>query len=158
VEEIRKRAQAILDDIKILLKKQSEAYFYTASGGISLYPLQSDQFQDLLRYASLALGEAKRRGKDQVMFYTEQMQVLKEKELFITNQILPSIKNDHFHVVYQPIFNFKTKTLECVEALLRWQHPELGNIPPNEFIYLAEISGTIIELTDFVIEKVISSL
>src|SRR5690606_13974189 len=81
-----------------------------------------------------------------------------EKELFITNQILPSIKNDHFHVVYQPIFNFKTKTLECVEALLRWQHPELGNIPPNEFIYLAEISGTIIELTDFVIEKVISSL
>lgn len=156
--EIELRAQKILEDIKILLKKQSEAYFYTASGGISLYPSQSDQFQDLLRYATLALGEAKRRGKDRIMFYSEEMQILKEREVFITNQILHSIIKDHFYVVYQPIFDFKTKKLVCVEALLRWQHPELGNIPPNDFIYLAEISGSIVDLTDIVTEKVFSAL
>ncbi|MBN3491217.1 bifunctional diguanylate cyclase/phosphodiesterase [Acholeplasma equirhinis] len=157
-QEVLSITKAILADIKVLLRKQSEAYFYSASGGVAMYPNHGDRFQDVLRYANLALSEAKRKGKDQIVFYNEAMQALKEREVFLTNQIHHSLDKDHFYVVYQPILKFATKELICTEALIRWNHPEIGNIPPNDFIYLAELSGSIIELTDLVCESVFKQL
>src|SRR5690606_37154613 len=111
IKYIESLSKIILEDIKVLLKKQTEAYFYTTSGGISIYPSQGDNFHDILRCASLALSEAKRRGKDQIVFYNVAMQVLKEKEVYLTNQILHSLNKYHFYVVFQPIFDFSTKEL-----------------------------------------------
>ncbi len=157
-KDIMSFSTKIVDSIKTLLKKQSEAYFYSASGGIATFPEQGKTYQDVLRYANLALSQAKKNGKDQIVFYNTRMHQLKEKEVVITNAIRQSLENNHFYIMYQPILDFKEKRCNKLEALIRWRHPELGMITPSEFIYLSEISGTIIELTDFVCRRVFEQI
>lgn len=157
-ENVLEFSNHIVDSIKELVKQQSEAYFYTASAGIASYPEHGSTYSDILRCSDIALGLAKKNGKDQIVFYNSFMHQLKEKEVTRTNAIKPSLQNNEFYIVYQPILEFSSKKINKVEALIRWQHPTLGYIPPNDFIYLSEISGSIVELTYFVCNSVFKQI
>lgn len=158
LDEIKQLAEESIKRVKNLMAKQSEAYFYSASAGVALYPSHGKVYADVLRYANLALSAAKKNGKDQVVFYNTFMHQAKEREYEITNAIKSSLKNNEFYMVYQPILDFKTNNIDKLEALMRWSHPTLGHIPPNDFIYLSEISGSILELTYFLYDAVFSQI
>ncbi len=157
-DKILEFSNKLIDSIKELIKQQSEAYFYTASAGIASYPEHGSTYTDILRCSDVALGLAKKNGKDQIVFYNSFMHQLKEKEVTRTNAIKPSLLNNEFYIVYQPILEFNSLKINKVEALIRWQHPTLGFIPPNDFIYLSEISGSIVELTVFVCNAVFKQI
>lgn len=154
LDEVKALADLSINKVKNLMSKQSEAYFYSASAGVAIYPDHGLVYGDILRHANLALSAAKKNGKDQVVFYNTFMHQSKEREYEITNAIKPSLQNDEFYVVYQPILDFKSGEIRKLEALLRWNHPSMGYIPPNNFIYLSEISGSILELTHLLYDKV----
>lgn len=158
LDEIKQLTEESIKRVKNLMAKQSEAYFYSASAGVALYPSHGKVYADVLRYANLALSAAKKNGKDQVVFYNTFMHQAKEREYEITNAIKPSLENNEFYMVYQPILDFKTNKIDKLEALMRWSHPTLGHIPPNDFIYLSEISGSILELTRFLYDAVFSQI
>lgn len=158
LDEIKQLTEESIKRVKNLMAKQSEAYFYSASAGVALYPSHGKVYADVLRYANLALSAAKKNGKDQVVFYNTFMHQAKEREYEITNAIKPSLENNEFYMVYQPILDFKTNNIDKLEALMRWSHPTLGHIPPNDFIYLSEISGSILELTYFLYDAVFSQI
>ncbi|CDR30427.1 Cyclic di-GMP phosphodiesterase Gmr [Acholeplasma oculi] len=150
--------EEVLSSIKELINLQAEVYFYTASAGISIFPEHGHTYTDILRYANLALSQAKKNGKDQIVFYNQYTHELKLREYDITNSIKTSLQQNDFYIVYQPIIDFKKNHIRKVEALIRWLHPKLGMIPPNDFIYLSEISGSILELTHFVYESVFKQM
>ena len=102
LDEIKTLADVSINKVKNLMSKQSEAYFYSASAGVALYPDHGLVYGDILRHANLALSAAKKNGKDQVVFYNTFMHQSKEREYEITNAIKPSLQNDEFYVVYQP--------------------------------------------------------
>ena len=158
LDEIKQLTEESIKRVKNLMAKQSEAYFYSASAGVALYPSHGKVYADVLRYANLALSAAKKNGKDQVVFYNTFMHQAKEREYEITNAIKSSLRNNEFYMVYQPILDFKTNNIDKLEALMRWSHPTLGHIPPNDFIYLSEISGSILELTYFLYDAVFSQI
>lgn len=158
LDEIKQLTEESIKRVKNLMAKQSEAYFYSASAGVALYPSHGKVYADVLRYANLALSAAKKNGKDQVVFYNTFMHQAKEREYEITNAIKSSLGNNEFYIVYQPILDFKTNNIDKLEALMRWSHPTLGHIPPNDFIYLSEISGSILELTYFLYDAVFSQI
>ena len=158
LDEIRSLANRSINKVKNLMSKQSDAYFYSASAGVALYPDHGTEYSDVLRYANLALSVAKKNGKDQVVIYNTFIHEAKNKEYEITHAIKQSLINNDFYMVYQPILNFKTNKIEKLEALMRWEHPTLGMIPPNDFIYLSEISGTILDLTHFLYDAVFAQI
>lgn len=158
LEAINFLANQSINTVKHLMSKQSEAYFYSASAGVALYPQHGKVYSDVLRYSNLALSAAKKNGKDQVVIYNTFMHEAKEREYEITHAIKPSLDNNEFYMVYQPILDFKTGKIDKLEALMRWKHPIMGQIPPNNFIYLSEISGSILELTHFIYDTVFSQI
>ncbi len=158
IDEIKRLANLSINRVKYLMSKQSEAYFYSASAGVALYPEHGKEYGDILRYANLALSKAKKNGKDQVVIYNTFMHEAKEREYEITHAIKPSLENNEFYMVYQPILDFKSNKINKLEALIRWNHPTLGQIQPNDFIYLSEISGAILQLSNFIYDAVCSQI
>ncbi|WP_025724407.1 putative bifunctional diguanylate cyclase/phosphodiesterase [Acholeplasma granularum] len=157
-EHVNELAQKSINAIKNLMAEQSEAYFYSASAGVALYPEHGSDYDEVLRYSNLALSAAKKNGKDQYVFYNKFMHEAKQREYELTNQIIPSLENNEFYIEYQPILSFKTNEINKIEALMRWMHPTMGYIPPNEFIALSEISGSIMQLTHFLYDTVFNQL
>ena len=125
----------------------------TSSMGISLYPDHAQSIEKLVKGADAAMYQAKKSGKNQVRLFSRQ-------SLESTNRmanIETGMANPHFTqqlaLHFQPIYNTNTLAIGSVEALIRWQHPTLGEILPNEFIPLAEKSNHILEIGEWVLEK-----
>jgi EAL domain-containing protein (putative c-di-GMP-specific phosphodiesterase class I) len=96
---------------------------------------------------------AKRNGKNRFIYYTPDLGSLVRERLNLENQLRGAISRREILVYYQPEFDVVTRRLVCFEALARWQHPTLGNIPPSKFIPIAEESGLIIPLGAFILER-----
>ena len=118
----------------------------TASIGISIYPVDADDGESLLRNADTAMYQAKELGKNRFCFYTAQMNEVISQRLHLDMELRRAIANHEFILHYQPIFCTKNKTISGVEALLRWQHPKKGLIYPDAFIGVAEDTGLIVEI------------
>ncbi|MCK5353557.1 MAG: diguanylate cyclase, partial [Methyloprofundus sp.] len=118
----------------------------STSIGISVFPDDGQSAQNLLRNADTALHEAKKSGRNCAKSYNEKLTHLVRRKMDLISDMRAALINADFILYYQPQFCQKTNKLLAIEALVRWQHPEKGLIPPNDFIPIAEQSGFINEL------------
>ncbi|HEX5364294.1 MAG TPA: MASE3 domain-containing protein, partial [Gallionella sp.] len=151
-------AKALLVSIaKPYLIEQSE-FVVTPSVGIAMYPEDGEDFDTLYRHADTAMYSAKRDGRNNYRFFTQEMQSRTQRTLKIENALRYAIERNELHLYYQPQLTIADTRLIGVEALLRWQHPELGAISPAEFIPIAEKSGQITRIGEWVLRTAVQQL
>lgn len=126
--------------------------YSTPSIGVSFYPADAQSMDELLVNADTALYHAKENGRNCIFFFTAEMKKSLEKELILKEGLRNALINNEFTLHYQPQLNTKTGKPSSVEALIRWTHPEWGIISPADFIPLAESSGQIGAIGDWVID------
>lgn len=132
---------------------QDQEIHVKASIGISIYPQDGTNIGSLLSHADAALYRAKDKGGNAYEFYSPELGKKANRRLSLENNLRKAIENDQLVVYYQPKVNLSTGIASGMEALVRWNHPEQGIIPPDEFIPIAEETGLIIPLGQQVIEK-----
>ena len=125
----------------------------SVSIGIALHPADGDGFDILLKKADTAMYHAKDAGRNTYRFFTEQMNINVVERLFIQNRLQQAVANQEFVLHYQPQIALGTGRIIGVEALVRWQNPELGLIGPDRFISQAEESGSIVAIGDWVLRE-----
>ena len=146
-------AANIIDKLKEPMEIQSYHLITTASIGISLYPENGEDANTLIKHADSAMYLAKDMGKNNFRYYTAELSQEIQKKLDIDMALHNALQNNEIFMVFQPQYSIKNKQIISVEALVRWQNPELGFVPPDKFIPIAEDSGIIISLGYFIFEE-----
>lgn len=123
------------------------------SMGIALAPQDGNSANDLLRYADIALYQAKQSGRNRWVYYRQDMSEKLTERRKLELELKTAIREDQLYLVYQPRYNLRYSKTDAVEALVRWQHPDRGTMMPDQFIPLAEETGLIISLSNWVIRK-----
>lgn len=131
----------------------NQELFISGSIGISCYPQDGGDAQTLLKNADAAMYRAKERGRDNYQYFSADMNVQALDRLLMTNSLRLALERDEFLLDYQPIVNLASGQVVALEALLRWRHPELGIVPPGRFIPLAEDTGLIVPIGDWVLKS-----
>ena len=147
-------AQKILDSLETMFSVEGHELRVSASIGISVFPADGADADALLQVADIAMFQAKKTGhtlSGNYAFYDQAINVHIAEKLFFESAIRKALKNEEFFLYYQPKIDVHSNRLISVEALLRWNHPERGFIPPAEFIGVAEESGLIQELDSWVL-------
>jgi diguanylate cyclase (GGDEF)-like protein/PAS domain S-box-containing protein len=144
-------AQGIFERVRLSVSQEGRLLSLTASVGISCYPLDGADFDELLRNANIAMREAKRAGGNTVRVYARQMSNNDLDRLTLQSELEAAIRHNELVLHYQPTIDLRTGDVTSIEALVRWQHRTLGLLAPGKFISLAEESGTITELGDWVL-------
>jgi diguanylate cyclase (GGDEF)-like protein len=121
--------------------------------GISLYPTDGQDFHSLMKHADTAMYRAKASGGNTVQFYEYGMEAELSRRIELERDLRHALKNDELVLHYQPQIELKSSKVMGAEALVRWHHPERGLMPPDEFISLAEESGLILPLGEWVLEQ-----
>ncbi|HWH74150.1 MAG TPA: EAL domain-containing protein [Methylibium sp.] len=130
----------------------------TPSIGIAMYPEDGTDFETLYQRADTAMYRAKQDGRNDYRFFTKEMQSRTERVLVVENAMRQALERGQFHLQYQPQISMDGRRVVGVEALLRWQHPELGMVSPAEFIPLAERNGQIIPIGSWVMRSALRQL
>lgn len=125
----------------------------TPSVGIAIYPADGTDFDRLYQCADVAMYRAKRDGRNCFRFFTSEMQERSSRRMQLENALRQALMHDQFELYYQPQISIEDGSLVGAEALLRWQHPELGAISPAEFIPVAEESGLILGIGEWVLRE-----
>jgi diguanylate cyclase (GGDEF)-like protein len=146
-------AQNIIKAMEKPFEIELHQLYLTASIGISLYPQDGIDAQTLLRNADAAMYKAKDEGRNTFQFYTESMTEQAFERILMDVSLRKALSKDELLVYYQPQFDLKTRKIVGVEALVRWNHPDLGLVLPDRFISVAEETGLIIPLGNIVMEK-----
>ena len=146
------RAQSLLERLRLPLDLPTTRVTLDCSIGMALHPLHGKDASTLLRRADIALYDAK-QARSGVAVYREGRDEVHLRQLGLMGDLRQSIARGQLHLKFQPKVDLAQRQVRHVEALLRWDHPELGAIPPDEFIPLAERSGFVHELTRFVVEQ-----
>jgi diguanylate cyclase (GGDEF)-like protein/PAS domain S-box-containing protein len=142
-EDALKPAQKILAAVRPPFHLQGHELHVTASIGVSLYPADGAAPEQLLRNADVALYRAKDGGRNRLELYNPAMNARIVEQMALERHLRRAIEQQQFGLVYQPQIDLATSEVVGVEALLRWHHPELGLVPPEQFVPLAEDTGLI---------------
>jgi diguanylate cyclase (GGDEF)-like protein/PAS domain S-box-containing protein len=150
---IERVAQNILGKLAEPFQLESELAYVSASIGITLYPTDAEDIEGLLKNADQAMYATKDSGRNNVSYFTPAMQEAAQKRMRLTNDLRQALLANQFCVHYQPIVEMNTGAVHKAEALVRWLHPERGLIGPAEFIPIAEDTGMIIDIGNWVFRQ-----
>lgn len=148
-------AKKVMSVLSVPIVSENRTFNLEASVGISSYPKDATNKEDLLKYAHTAMRQAKTNEEEKINFYTHSLTELVQKHFTIEEDMRHAIENDEFYLLYQPKIDAQTNKLMGVEALIRWKHPKKGMISPLDFIHLAEESGLITQIGELVLSKAI---
>lgn len=154
LEKIEKFASEILDVLKLPFIIDDQEYFISVSIGIALSPADGIELETLVRKADQALFSAKEHGRSQFRYYRDDMMTAFPNEALMESHLRRAIEFDELSIHLQPQIDLATNNIDSFEALLRWNNRKFGFVSPAQFIPIAEASGLIINIGDWVIEEV----
>jgi len=157
-DELRDMATLIIRSLKNPITSGSFELEIGASIGLCCYPHDGNCVDTLVKNADIAMYRAKDLGRNQYHFYTEALGDAINRKVALSRALSSAIANNEFRLVFQPQVNIASGLIESVEVLLRWEHPEEGDISPDVFIPIAENSGLISDITSWVLENALSAL
>lgn len=155
-ESAKKIAQELMRAINEPYRIGSHELNVMASIGIAVYPADGMDFETLCKNADVAMYRVKQEGRNGYRSFTQEMQAYSTRYLQVLNALRQAISHEQLHVHYQPQISLVNGEVIGVEALLRWRHPELGNISPAEFIPIAEESGLILQIGEWVLRAAVA--
>lgn len=148
-----KLAQGIIDRMREPFVFEGHRLFISVSAGISLFPSDALSAEQLLRNADSALYKAKSNGRACYALYTEELTAHAQQRVETAGELRRALEHDELRVYYQPVHDLATGSQVGVEALVRWEHPQRGLVPPVEFIPIAERTGLIAEIDAWVLRN-----
>ena len=151
-------AEKLLQNFREPFTIEGRELMLTISIGVAIFPDNGKSVSDLLRNADTAMYQAKALGRNTYSFFTNQMNTVIQRRLTIEEQMRGALQRNEFILYYQPQFDVKKNEIIGAEALLRWLNPVLGSVAPDEFIPIAEKTGVIISIGEFVIKESLSLL
>jgi len=150
--------QKILRVLGEVFQLGTEQVFVSASIGITMYPTDATEIEDLLKNADQALYVAKGAGRNRFSFFTPALQEAAQTRVRLASDMRTALVEQQFRVVYQPIVELATGAIHKAEALIRWHHPTRGLVSPAAFIPIAESSGLIVDIGDWVFQQAIQQV
>ena len=144
-------AERIAREVNAPFNIQGQILNITCSLGISMFPEHGKDVETLIKNADAAMYSSKDRGRNTFRFFTEKMTAEAVERLKLDSSLRTALDEKQFFLVYQPEIDVSTGSISCWEALLRWQHPDLGLVPPDKFIRIAENNGLIVSIGEWVL-------
>jgi predicted signal transduction protein with EAL and GGDEF domain len=146
-------AEQILSVIREPIEVQDYHLYTTASIGIAIYPDDGQERNEIIKHADSAMYHAKDKGKDNYQFYTKQLSLDVQERLDLEQELLRALEKEELILYYQPQYDLHSRKICGAEALLRWNSENLGWVPPDNFISVAEETGIIVNIGYFVFEE-----
>lgn len=151
-------AQKLMESFHASFSIEGQELFVTASAGVTLFPLDSEDPDGLIKNADVAMYRAKELGRNTFQFFTAEMNARAMERMSMEGHLRRALERGEFLLHYQPKVNLASGDITGLEALLRWQHPELGLVSPARFIPILEDNGQIIQVGERVLEEACSQL
>lgn len=158
VTEVKQLAERILEALKQPFMIDGQSLSIAASLGIGMFPYDGEDAGTLLRHADAAMYRAKEVGGNTYEFYAEEIGAHAEKRLLLENELRQAIAREEFVLFYQPQMDIASGRPCGFEALIRWQHPQRGMVPPVDFIGILEETGMIVEVGEWVLQAALAQL
>jgi diguanylate cyclase (GGDEF)-like protein/PAS domain S-box-containing protein len=152
-EDAARPVRKLLEAIRVPVRIEEQELFVTSSVGVSVYPVDGQQRDRLLRHADAALYRAKARGRNRYELYEPAMSADAAARVSLDADLRRACGQDELRMVYQPQINLRTGRVVGFEALMRWRHPRLGLVPPGTFIPIAEETGLINSLGEWALRE-----
>jgi diguanylate cyclase (GGDEF)-like protein/PAS domain S-box-containing protein len=157
-KEADRTAQKLMQLLEEPFEVDGHEVFVTASAGITLFPVDGEDPDTLLKHADTAMYRAKDAGRTNYQFYQAEMNARAAERVSLESQLRRALERDEFVLHYQPKVNFASGKITGVEALLRWNHPELGMVAPARFVPILEDNGLIVNVGEWVLSEVCRQL
>jgi diguanylate cyclase (GGDEF)-like protein/PAS domain S-box-containing protein len=151
--DVASLSDKILKSLILPFKLRDHELFITTSLGICMYPDDGQDTEEMMKKADIAMYHAKSLGRNNVQFYNNDMDQNASRRFVISNSLRRGLEQNEFRVYYQPKVDVASGQIVAMEALARWEHPELGLLSPVEFIQLAEETGLIMQLGEWILRE-----
>jgi diguanylate cyclase (GGDEF)-like protein len=152
-DDAAKVARRVLETLSLGFRLNGQDFFISASIGVALSPVDTEDADCLFRYADIAMYSAKEKGRNSYQFYNSAMNESSMEQLAIEHGLHRALEKNEFFLVYQPKLDITTGKIIGVEALIRWNHPEMGLLLPARFIPTAERNGLIVSIGEWVLHS-----